>query len=684
MNRLKFIVFALVAVGLFGWSLTLGPSLGADRAVQDASLALAGAPSGVALALEAQRSQLQAAALRLGASSALVTPGPKPATPVAPAPDRFTAIRSAAADGLPELQSKALVVVVGNEAGALVAQGAQTPAGPPEAFDVTAVSQAGGAGAVVTAFGAPHLFFALPLVASDKNEVKPAGFAAVGLPVLPDPRAALSKVRSELRLDAIALVAQGKTVASEGDRAAIENLVKALRPGGVVSVSDGPVDSLGPLSFPLSAPATQTLGLRQAIGGTPYELIATASSGADLVALAGFQKFGLGSLVGLLLLAGAVVALISSGKEEGAAMVVPPPVSLPPMRSSGETPDPIAVPEPPEGSVGQEASPDDFDFPALAQRPAPPMPVARPASPPQPQPPAATPFDGEPVSDPFASLAAPATPAAQQGPDADPFANAAPEEDPFASLGASPGPAAPPAPAAPAVVTTRPPAATSSKPPPPATSQQPSLQSPAAVTSQQPAYQPGPPAPAAARSQPIVNPFEDEARTVAYPVARPAAPAAAPVVDPFALASAQLAPEEQQGEGDYNPDATRVAAVPAELIKAARQASSSGMTAERPALSPKITGMIPRVSVATTTSTPSVGASGALDEERHFQEVFKDFVATREKCNEPADGLTYDKFKAKLLKNKEQLVQKYACKSVRFQVYVKDGKAALKATPVKE
>ncbi|MCA3016919.1 MAG: cell division protein FtsK, partial [Myxococcaceae bacterium] len=80
----------------------------------------------------------------------------------------------------------------------------------------------------------------------------------------------------------------------------------------------------------------------------------------------------------------------------------------------------------------------------------------------------------------------------------------------------------------------------------------------------------------------------------------------------------------------------------------------------------------------------SVGASGALDEERHFQEVFKDFVATREKCNEPADGLTYDKFKAKLLKNKEQLVQKYACKSVRFQVYVKDGKAALKATPVKE
>ncbi len=39
---------------------------------------------------------------------------------------------------------------------------------------------------------------------------------------------------------------------------------------------------------------------------------------------------------------------------------------------------------------------------------------------------------------------------------------------------------------------------------------------------------------------------------------------------------------------------------------------------------------------------------------------------------------------AKLRKNKEQLVTKYNCKTVRFQVYVKEGKAALKATPVKD
>jgi len=55
----------------------------------------------------------------------------------------------------------------------------------------------------------------------------------------------------------------------------------------------------------------------------------------------------------------------------------------------------------------------------------------------------------------------------------------------------------------------------------------------------------------------------------------------------------------------------------------------------------------------------------------------------REKCGEPADGLTYDRFALKLRKNRDQLIQKYNCRTVRFQVYVKEGKAALRAAPVK-
>ncbi|MEW5855619.1 MAG: MXAN_5187 C-terminal domain-containing protein, partial [Myxococcota bacterium] len=80
------------------------------------------------------------------------------------------------------------------------------------------------------------------------------------------------------------------------------------------------------------------------------------------------------------------------------------------------------------------------------------------------------------------------------------------------------------------------------------------------------------------------------------------------------------------------------------------------------------------------TSAPSA----ADEEEAHFRDVFQQFIKTRDQCGEPADDLTYDRFVGKLHKNKQQLVEKYGCKTVRFQVYVKAGKAALKAVPVRD
>lgn len=70
-------------------------------------------------------------------------------------------------------------------------------------------------------------------------------------------------------------------------------------------------------------------------------------------------------------------------------------------------------------------------------------------------------------------------------------------------------------------------------------------------------------------------------------------------------------------------------------------------------------------------------------EEAYFREVYGEFVDLKRKCGENVDGLTFEKFAQKLRQNREQLVAKYSCRSVKFQVYVKDGKAALKATPVK-
>ncbi|MGE0401034.1 MAG: MXAN_5187 family protein [Kofleriaceae bacterium] len=77
-------------------------------------------------------------------------------------------------------------------------------------------------------------------------------------------------------------------------------------------------------------------------------------------------------------------------------------------------------------------------------------------------------------------------------------------------------------------------------------------------------------------------------------------------------------------------------------------------------------------------------ADDPQDQEAHFKQVFEQFVSVKKSCGEPTSGLTYPKFAEKLVKNRDDLMAKTGCKEVRFTVYVKDGKAALKATPVKD
>lgn len=67
----------------------------------------------------------------------------------------------------------------------------------------------------------------------------------------------------------------------------------------------------------------------------------------------------------------------------------------------------------------------------------------------------------------------------------------------------------------------------------------------------------------------------------------------------------------------------------------------------------------------------------------HFKEVYEDFIDLRRKCGERTADLGFERFLGKLQRNRAKLVEKYNCKTVRFQVYEKDGKAALKATPVR-
>jgi hypothetical protein len=149
---------------------------------------------------------------------------------------------------------------------------------------------------------------------------------------------------------------------------------------------------------------------------------------------------------------------------------------------------------------------------------------------------------------------------------------------------------------------------------------------------------------------------EDNQPTMAYP--SPLLPD-----DAFASSAHSEAHAPSPVAAEAYPDATRVQEIPEELLRA-----SARPEMEPPPAAPK----------------PSpIAQSAAPNDEPHFREVFREFLATREKCGEVADGITYDRFAQKLRKNRDQLIEKYNCRTVRFQVYVKEGKAALKATPIK-
>ena len=76
-------------------------------------------------------------------------------------------------------------------------------------------------------------------------------------------------------------------------------------------------------------------------------------------------------------------------------------------------------------------------------------------------------------------------------------------------------------------------------------------------------------------------------------------------------------------------------------------------------------------------------AAHASEREAHVREVFEQFVTTKRECGESVAGLTIEKFSQRLRDNRAALMTKHDCRTVRFSVYVKDGKASLRATPIK-
>ncbi len=89
--------------------------------------------------------------------------------------------------------------------------------------------------------------------------------------------------------------------------------------------------------------------------------------------------------------------------------------------------------------------------------------------------------------------------------------------------------------------------------------------------------------------------------------------------------------------------------------------------------------------VATVPAEVMAQATGsALDENAEWRVVYQNFIRIKKQCSEPTEGLSFEKFSVTLRRNRDQLAEKHGVKRVKFSVYVKEGRASLKATPMKE
>lgn len=137
------------------------------------------------------------------------------------------------------------------------------------------------------------------------------------------------------------------------------------------------------------------------------------------------------------------------------------------------------------------------------------------------------------------------------------------------------------------------------------------------------------------------------------------------------------------------PTPVRLPESEAEALPSLRPAPPEPAPAPAPPL-PELPLPAPSLAPASEELLPSLpaivpsSASVPAGEDEYYRQVYKEFLAIKRQCGENVSNLTFEKFAEKLNKNRDALVSRYGCKSVKFQVYIKDGKAALKATPVKD
>jgi len=76
-------------------------------------------------------------------------------------------------------------------------------------------------------------------------------------------------------------------------------------------------------------------------------------------------------------------------------------------------------------------------------------------------------------------------------------------------------------------------------------------------------------------------------------------------------------------------------------------------------------------------SAPSTQGPRPFDEE-HYRASFDEFIGSKRRLGESVESVSFEGFKAKLRKIEQTLIDKHACRAVRFQVIVKDKQVSLR------
>ena len=93
--------------------------------------------------------------------------------------------------------------------------------------------------------------------------------------------------------------------------------------------------------------------------------------------------------------------------------------------------------------------------------------------------------------------------------------------------------------------------------------------------------------------------------------------------------------------------------------------------------------MVPQRSVPRAPGAAPAAPAAPQDPEAEWKAVYQDYLRVKTECGESTEGVTYEKFKLSLEKNRQTIIEKHGASDVKFSIYVKEGKAAVKANPVR-